>query len=86
MTGGYVYRGCAMPDLHGTYFFGDFCTAFVRTFQIAGGVATNHQDRTADLASSGVSIDQVSSFGEDGRGELYITDLGGEVFKIVPQP
>jgi len=86
VTGGYVYRGCTLPDLRGTYFYADFCTAFVRTFQIGGGVATNHQDRTAALESSGVSIDQVSSFGEDGRGELYITDLGGEVFKIVPQP
>ena len=86
VTGGYVYRGCALPDLRGTYFYGDYCSAFVRTFQIVGGIATNHQDRTAALESSGVSIDSISSFGEDGRGELYITDLGGEVFKIVPQP
>lgn len=84
VTGGYVYRGCKMPDLHGTYFYGDFCSAFVRTFQVVGGVATNHQDRTAELESSGVSIDQIASFGEDARGELYIVDLGGEIFRIVP--
>ncbi|GIW43336.1 MAG: hypothetical protein KatS3mg077_0618 [Candidatus Binatia bacterium] len=84
VTGGYVYRGCKMPDLRGTYFYGDFCSAFVRTFRMAGGVATDHQDRTAELESSGVSIDQIASFGEDARGELYIADLGGEVFQIVP--
>jgi hypothetical protein len=87
VTGGYVYRGCAMPDLRGTYFYGDFCTAFIRTFEIAGGVATNLQDRTAELApGGGLAINQISSFGEDARGELYICDLGGEVFKIVPGP
>lgn len=84
ITGGYVYRGCKMPDLRGTYFYGDFCSAFVRSFRVIGGVAVDHQDRTAELESSGVSIDQIASFGEDARGELYIADLGGEVFRIVP--
>ncbi len=87
VTGGYVYRGCAMSDLRGTYFYGDFCSAFIKTVQVSGGVATNPQDRTADLApGGGLSIDQLSSFGEDARGEIYICDLGGEVFKIVPGP
>jgi len=88
ITGGYVYRGCKMPDLHGTYFYADFCSAFIRTFQVAGGVATNPQDRTADLAPGGsLGIGSISSFGEDARGEIYITDLNdGEVFKIVPGP
>jgi cysteine-rich repeat protein len=86
ITGGYVYRGCKMPDLRGTYFYGDYCTAFVRTFEVVSGVATNHQDVTAQLESSGVDINSLTSFGEDARGELYITDQGGEVFKIVPAP
>jgi hypothetical protein len=86
ITGGNVYRGCKMPDLRGTYFYSDYCSAWVRTFEVSSGVATNHQDRTADLESSGVSINSVSSFGEDARGEMYIVDLGGEVFRIVPGP
>ena len=91
ITGGYVYRGCAMPDLQGTYFYSDFCTSFIRTFNVVGGVPTNFQDRTADLApGGGITISNVSSFGEDARGEIYICDLGtgsnGEVFKIVPGP
>lgn len=87
VTGGFVYRGCAMPDLHGTYFYSDYCAAFIRTFSgVAGGAAQNLADRTADLApGGGLAISDVSSFGEDARGELYVTDLNdGEVFKIVP--
>lgn len=84
VTGGFVYRGCALPDLRGTYFYADFCTAFIRTFEWVGGAATNQQDRTADLApGGGRSIDSISSFGEDARGELYVVDIGGEVFRIV---
>jgi cysteine-rich repeat protein len=87
ISGGPVYRGCAMPDLHGTYFYADFCTAFIRTFQgVVGGVAQNQQDRTADLApGGGLSIGTVAAFGQDARGEIYIVDRsGGEIFKIVP--
>ncbi|MBI3784155.1 MAG: PQQ-dependent sugar dehydrogenase [Deltaproteobacteria bacterium] len=86
ITGGYVYRGCKMPDLRGTYFYGDYCSAFVRSFTISGGAVTNPQDRTAELASGGAAIGSISSFGEDARGELYVVDLGGSVFKIVPGP
>jgi cysteine-rich repeat protein len=87
VTGGYVYRGCAMPDLRGRYFYADYCSAFVKSFVISAGVATGKRDDTAELApGGGLSIDSVSSFGEDARGELYIVDLGGEVFKMVPGP
>jgi cysteine-rich repeat protein len=93
VTGGYVYRGCAQPDLHGTYFYSDACTGFIRTFMgVSGGVAQNQQNRTADVApGGGLSIGGVSSFGEDARGEVYIVDYGGgangqgEIYRIVPQ-
>ncbi|MFQ5666965.1 MAG: PQQ-dependent sugar dehydrogenase [Candidatus Binatia bacterium] len=86
VTGGYVYRGCKMPDLQGTYFYADFCTGFIRTFVVLRGAATNLQDRTAQLTpAGGPTIGSISSFGEDARGEIYICDLDdGEVFKIVP--
>jgi glucose/arabinose dehydrogenase len=84
ITGGFVYRGCAMPDVRGRYFFSDFCSAWIRSLTVTGGVASGTTDHTADLESTGVSIDQVTSFGEDARGELYICDRGGEVFRIVP--
>ncbi len=86
VTGGYVYRGCAMPDLHGAYFFADFASGFVRSFVVAGGVATADTDRTVELDPPGLrSIDNPSSFGEDARGELYIADYAdGEIFRIIP--
>jgi hypothetical protein len=86
ITGGYVYRGCRMPALSGTYFYADYCASWIRSLQIAGGTVSGDADRTAELApGGGLSITFVSSFGEDARGEIYIIDRsGGEVFKIVP--
>ncbi len=90
VTGGYVYRGCRMPGLRGTYFYADFCAAFIKTFHVVGGQATDQRDRTAELApGGGLGIQLISSFGEDARGELYVVDRGsttgtGEVYKIVP--
>ncbi len=84
ITGGEVYRGCAIPDLAGTYFFADYCSNQIWSF-VYTGVPPVAQDRTAELAPSGFSIRSISSFGLDAFGEMYICDLnGGEVFKIVP--
>ncbi|HUI25674.1 MAG TPA: hypothetical protein VL403_06270, partial [Candidatus Kryptonia bacterium] len=85
VMGGYVYRGCAMPDLHGTYFYGDLCSAFIRSFQVAVGVATNLQDHSSELGG-GSTIGSIASFGQDARGELYVVDINaGKVFEIVPR-
>jgi glucose/arabinose dehydrogenase len=87
VTGGYVYRGCALPDLHGTYFYADWAAGFIRSFEIANDNAVNHLDRTTELQpADGSGTGSVSSFGEDARGEIYLTDyFQGDVFKIVPQ-
>lgn len=79
ITGGYVYRGTAIPGLQGTYFYGDFCQGFVRSFRLAGGAATEQFDWGA-LRPPGGSI---TSFGEDAAGELYIVTAGGGLFRIV---
>ena len=88
VTGGYVYRGCALPELRGTYFYSDYCSSFVRTFRgVAGGVAQNPDDRSAELEPAGArTLDNVVSFGEDARGELYVVDRDGELYRIVPGP
>jgi glucose/arabinose dehydrogenase len=78
ITGGYVYRGTVIPALQGTYFYADFCAGFVRSFRFVNGMATEH----AQWASLGGG--NVSSFGEDANGELYILTLGGGLFRIVP--
>ncbi len=86
VIGGFVYRGCAMPDLRGRYFYADFYTAFIRSFMgVSGGDAQSRMSHTADLDPPGpLAIDNVSGFGEDTRGELYIVDYDGDIFEIVP--
>jgi glucose/arabinose dehydrogenase len=86
VTGGYVYRGCAIPDLRGTYMFGDYQVNKFFSLRYNGTV-TNFTDRTAELApGGGLTLATPSAFGEDLAGELYICDWsGGEVFKIVPR-
>ncbi len=84
ISGGYVYRGCAVPDLDGTYFYADFCTGRVWSFRYDGQGITGFLDRSAELDPPGApTIDNVSSFGEDARGEIYIVDYDGEIYKIV---
>jgi glucose/arabinose dehydrogenase len=78
ITGGYVYRGSAVPALQGTYFYGDFCARFVRSFRLVNGVATEQVDWAA-LNPGG----NITSFGEDAAGELYIMTSGGGLFRIV---
>jgi glucose/arabinose dehydrogenase len=83
VTGGYVYRGCAMPSLRGTYFFGDW-GGKVWTATPSNGALTNVVNRTAELAAPGTLV----SFGEDAYGELYFVNWStsaGAVYKIEPR-
>ena len=85
LTGGYVYRGCAIPDLQGSYFFADYCSNTIWSGKFVNGLLTSVTDRTAQLApGGGLAINSITSFGEDAKGEMYICDQGGEIFKIVP--
>jgi glucose/arabinose dehydrogenase len=85
VTGGYRYRGSALCDWQGQYFFADFCSSQIFSFGFNGTSITNLTNRTAQLApGGGLAISSIASFGEDESGELYIVDQGGEIFKIVP--
>jgi glucose/arabinose dehydrogenase len=79
VTGGMVYHGTAIPGLQGTYFYGDFCAGRIHSLVFDGGIVTNHFDRAGEL---GV-VPQLSSFGYDASGEVYVTSLNGLVLKIV---
>jgi glucose/arabinose dehydrogenase len=81
ITGGYAYRGSAIPALQGQYFFGDLCQGWVRSLRYAGGSATELTDWPS-LSINGAIV----SFGEDAVGELYLLEAGGRVSKIVPDP
>ena len=79
VTGGSVYRGSAIPEFEGHYFYGDWCEGFVRSFRFANGQVVDQADWTADLAEVG----QVTSFGVDNDGELYTVNWNGELNRIV---
>lgn len=85
LTGGEVYRGCLMPGLTGRYFYGDFCDGWVRSFVVEGGEATDVIDHTTDLFDnpSNLAFD-LSGFGLDAEGEVYVVDQSGTILKIVP--
>jgi len=78
ITGGYVYRGTAVPGLQGTYFYADFCAGFVRSFRLVNGVVTEHAEWPA------LARGNITSFGEDAAGELYIMTSDGDLFRIAP--
>jgi hypothetical protein len=79
ITGGYVYRGCAIPDLDGWYFYGDYCT----------GEIWRLRPNAADTVDGPVELFDISnfnlvSFGEDYYGELYVAELNtGVIRKLV---
>jgi glucose/arabinose dehydrogenase len=86
ITGGFVYRGCRMPDLHGTYFYSDYYKGFIRTFTLAQGRATKLEDVTRQLTPRSFSgKHHISSFGEDARGEIYLLEhQSGEIYRVIP--
>jgi hypothetical protein len=80
VTGGYVYRGSAIPALVGWYLYTDFCTSDVGAFRYCGGMATSPQRTDLDVGFG------TSSFGEDNQGELYVVihdDSNGRILQIV---
>ncbi|HWP42470.1 MAG TPA: PQQ-dependent sugar dehydrogenase, partial [Blastocatellia bacterium] len=71
VTGGYVYRGSKSTLPLGTYIFGDFCSGEI--FMLSGGAQSLLMDTSLNI----------SSFGEDDEGELYVVGLGGTVHRII---
>jgi len=82
IIGGYVYRGSLLDELRGTYFFADFVTSAIMSFRYTGSAITALTDHTVDLLSSGGISGAISSFGEDGFGNLYVVSLRGQIGRI----
>jgi glucose/arabinose dehydrogenase len=74
ITGGYVYRGKQIPSLAGVYLFGDYCSG-----KIWGLFKDKSQYTQRLLLESSLNI---ASFAEDRKGEVYVVDLGGKIFRI----
>jgi glucose/arabinose dehydrogenase len=81
ITGGYVYRGSALPALQGLYFYGDFCQGWVHSLRYTAGTVSEVTDWPALRAAS-----SLTSFGEDAAGELYVIEGSGRVSKVVAGP
>lgn len=85
VTGGYVYRGEALPDLKGTYLYGDYCTGTIWWLQpeqtmVIGAIPESW--------NGGVFLEtdiRLTSFGEDLTGELYVVDHRGGVYQLVAE-
>jgi glucose/arabinose dehydrogenase len=81
VTGGYVYRGQGFPLLTGIYLFGDYCSGRIWGLARSGDEG---EWLVARLAQANV---QLSAFGEDEVGELYLVDMGGgTLFKVTARP
>lgn len=75
VTGGYVYRGSAIPSLQGWYVYADWCEGSLRALREEGGVVVQDVDLLVD-------VPLIVSFGEDAEGELYALSLAGPIFKL----
>jgi hypothetical protein len=90
VTGGYVYRG-PVEALQGQYFFGDFVSGniwSIRTSRVALGTTLFSDQfilRRTDFTPNAGAIGNISSFGVDQAGNLYIVDLDGEIFRVEAQ-
>jgi hypothetical protein len=76
VTGGYRYRGGGL-QLYGYYLYADFCSGRIWGASESGGVWTSEE-----LVHTGLNI---SAFGEDEDGELYVTHLGGTLYRVLPE-
>ncbi len=80
ITGGEVYRGKAIPELDGHYFYADWCLGWIRSFRYDGTTVTSKKDWSDQLET-----EMVSAFGHDINGELLVVDYeGSTVYRVVP--
>jgi hypothetical protein len=85
ITGGYVYRGHALPDLRGTYLYADYQSARFFALRMSGGSVAQAALEITDNINPGTAVEGIASFGQDGAGELYVIALGGSVYRLVAE-
>lgn len=80
VTGGFAYRGTAIPQIVGLYFFSDYCKGGLRSFRLVNGAATDVREWNAGVGGT------ITSFGEDRNRELYVISHSGTVSKLITAP
>ncbi len=87
ITGGVVYRGEALPGLDGHYFYGDYCAGWIRSVLVAPDAELGGPARPAVAAArewfAPGTVPNLTSFGVDAAGELYVLSASGSVFRVV---
>lgn len=82
VTGGVVYRGEAFPWLQGTYFYGDVCGRWIRSFRTPDG---SRVDNPTDWSGRLPPVPALWSFGTDGSGELLVmSGSNGRLYRLEP--
>jgi glucose/arabinose dehydrogenase len=76
VTGGFVYRGSKIPELVGKYIYADYCSGRIWALSEDGGVWSNEELLDTD--------NEISTFGENQDGELFLADLDGRIYSIEP--
>jgi glucose/arabinose dehydrogenase len=77
ITGGFVYRGKAIPEVAGRYFYSDYCGGYLKSFLASAAGIT-------ELADWGIpNVGRIVSFGRDADGELYLLAASGTIYKMV---
>jgi hypothetical protein len=77
ITGGYLYTGAEVPELEGTYVYGDYCTGEIRGLLARRGIVLD------DVPLTAVADNTLVSFGQDDEGELYVLSADGTLSRIV---
>jgi glucose/arabinose dehydrogenase len=75
VTGGFVYRGSKVGAARGRYFYGDYCSGTIWSLKVVGG-------RARQLRREPFQVTNLTSFGEDARGELYLVAHGGTIYRL----
>jgi glucose/arabinose dehydrogenase len=75
VIGGYVVRDPSLGDLNGRYIYADFCTAAIRSFSLSNPAASDR--------SEGLTVGEVTSFGRDSCGRIYVVARSGAVSRLV---
>ncbi|MEM9693453.1 MAG: PQQ-dependent sugar dehydrogenase [Myxococcota bacterium] len=87
VTGGVVYRGASIPWLRGTYFFADFARSQFWTLRTENQQLVGEVTEVTQQLTAGLGLLNPSGFGNDARGEVYVTDYTqGRLLRVVAAP
>lgn len=78
LIGGVVARDPRLPALDGRYLYGDFCSGKITAIAVEDG----HVTASGDL---GLVVPELTGFGVDGRGRMYVMSLSGDVYRLDPK-